>query len=184
MKKIPQLLAFGIFCISLLSFAAGTGGTTSVAISKKGFSFNKINVSSNWQLAPLLAELGTPDSVFNGYNILHIYKKKGIVIFEKKNGDNPSGNVSEVQFFLDRSVDDNVYTLSDNYTGALKAGKLNLVPGLSSTEAKAKLKKWKISDSYSANSYRFANYGVYMYLMFNKDENRLLKVSIGKDTRK
>ncbi|MCA6363268.1 MAG: hypothetical protein IM638_09530 [Bacteroidetes bacterium] len=183
MKKIPQLLALGIFCITLLSFAAGTGGSTTAGVSKKGFSINKILVSSNWQIAPLLNELGAPDSVFVGFNKLHIYKKKGIVIFEKKNGEKPSGTVSEVQFFLDRNVDDNIYNLSDNYTGALKAGKLNLIPGLSGSVAKAKLKKWKISDSYAENSYRFANYGVYLYLMFNKEETRLMKVSIGKDTK-
>jgi hypothetical protein len=183
MKKIPQLLASGLFFIALLSFAAGTGGTQAGAVSKKGFTFNKINISSNWSAAPLLAELGTPDSVFNGYNKLHIYKKKGIVVFEKMSGKVPSGIISEVQFYIDRNVDENIYNLTDNYTGALKAGKLNLVPGVSSTMAKSKLKKWKLSDSYSANSYRFANYGVYMYLMFNTDENRLMKVSIGKDTK-
>lgn len=181
MKKISQLLASGLFCIALLSFAAGTGGSQAGAISKKGFTYNKINLSANWLVAPLLAELGTPDSIFNGYNKLHIYKKKGIVVFEKMEGKKPSGVLSEVQFYFDRNVEDNTYNLSDNYTGTLKAGKLNLEPGVGSAMAKAKLKKWKLSDSYTENSYRFANYGVYMYLMFNKDENRLMKVSIGKD---
>lgn len=183
MKKILRLPSLALFCILLLSFAAGSGESPGGAISKQGFIYNKINISNNWSVAPLLADLGQPDSIFTGYNKLYIYKKKGIVVFEKMNGTSPSGIISEVQFFIDRNVGENAYNLTDNYTGTLKAGKLNLTPELSSTIAKSKLKKWHITDSYAENSYRFYNYGVYMYLQFNTDETRLMKVSIGKSSK-
>ncbi|MCU0435766.1 MAG: hypothetical protein MUC87_20065 [Bacteroidia bacterium] len=183
MKKLTRLLALGLFCVTLLSLAPGTGNVQSASISKKGFIYNKIKVSSNWAIAPLLAEMGVPDSVFSGFNKLHIYKKKGMVIFEKMINKNPSGTISEVQFYFDRNSAENLYNLSGNYDGALKTGKLKLQHNLTITEAKAKLKKWKLSDSYTPHSYRFSAYGVYMYLAFDESETHLVKVSVGKDSR-
>jgi hypothetical protein len=181
MKMISRFLAVAAFSVLCFAFMPQNSSGIAASISKKGFKINKINISADWSVTALLNELGTPDSVFSGYNKLHIYQSKGIVVFEKMESKRPSGKISEIQFFINKNTDDNTYNLRSNYTGALKMDKLVLNSSLSYTAAKAKLKKWKLTDSYTAHSYRYARHGVYVYLLFNDSETELMKVSVGKD---
>jgi hypothetical protein len=183
MKTISRFLAVAAFSFVCFAFMSQNSSGIAASISKKGFKINKVNISSDWNITGLLNELGSPDSIYSGYNKLHIYKSKGIVVFEKMESKRPSGTISEVQFFINKNTDDNTYKLSADYTGKLVMDKLVLEPSLSYATAKAKLSKWKLTDSYTAHSYRYARHGVYIYLLFNTSETELMKVSVGKDNK-
>lgn len=181
MKMISRFLALAAFSFVCFAFMSQSSSGIAASISKKGFKINKVNISADWNRTALLNELGAPDSIYNGYNKLHIYQSKGIVVFEKMEGKRPSGTISEVQFFLNKNIDDNTYNLKNDYAGTLKMDKLALNRSLSYESAKAKLSKWKLTDSYTEHSYRYARHGVYIYLLFNSSETELIKVSVGKD---
>lgn len=179
MKQHLRFLPVAVFLLLFCSFTLSEASGDSAKISKKGFIVNGVKINSDWRTAPLLDQLGTPDSTYTGVNRLHIYKQKGIVIFEKLVNKQPSGIISEVQFFIDRTG--NRFNLTSDYTGQFSIDKLKISTALSADLVKEKLKKWKKTESYLENNYRLSNYGIYIYFQFNASDSQLQKLSVGKD---
>lgn len=162
-------------------FTALTDGTgISVKIKKGNFSINGQKVSDDWALNKFTGALGLPDSTRLGYNKTHTYHSNGIVLFETSPNKIPSGNVAEIQFYFS-DIAKNEVSPKNIFVGSVKIDKLNVDASLTYVTLKEKLSKWKTTTSYLSHSYRYSNKGIYIYFQFNETEDRLQKISIGKD---
>lgn len=181
LKKLSLFLAIAIVFGGLSSFSSESG-ETSIVIKKGKITINGVGITPSWSLSECKKALGEPNRVRDGYNKTHTYDTKSIVLFEKVNNKVPSGTVSEIQAHY--SVPDaNEVTPKGNFTGKITIDKLKLNSSITPSEMKAKLKKWKVTDSYLEHSYRMASNGLYIYFQYNSNETQLLKVSIGPDKR-
>jgi hypothetical protein len=181
LKRISLFLAIAIVFGGLSSFSSSSG-ETSIVIKNGKFSINGVAITPNWSLSDCKKALGEPERVRDGYNKTHTYDKKSIVLFEKVSNKVPSGTVSEIQAHYSVPDPNNV-TPNGNFTGKITIDKLKLNSSVSAVEMKAKLKKWKVTDSYIEHSYRMASKGLYIYFQYNDNETQLLKISIGPDKK-
>lgn len=93
------------------------------------------------------------------------------------------GELAEIQFYFSAPNENNNVVAKGYYSGSFKIEDLTLSSNLTKSTVFNKLSSYTRSESYSANSYRLAKNGVYIYFQFNSDDTRLIKVSIGKDTK-
>ena len=140
-----------------------------------------VEVDKSWTLKPVLDKLGSDYRLLDGYNRVYTFDTYGINIFEKKNGETGSNELSEIQLYF--APNENKTCPQMMYRGAGSVEKVQLAGNLSSASLLRKLKKYKKTDSYMDHNYRLSSGGVYIYFLFNDAENTLLKVSIGPDRR-
>lgn len=153
-----------------------------VSIAKGAFKVGKYTFTNQagWPLVSFQDELRGTARERDGYNKTHSYDEQGVVLFEPKKDDAPGGIVTEVQFFFGGHETNNV-TAKENFKGTLKLDKLKVTSSNTYTPAQVrkKLKSWEESDSYMDNNYRFEKKGIYVYVQFNKEENKIAKISVG-----
>ncbi len=173
-----------IICILFVSvvIAQPVANKINVNIKAGKFNINNAKVTNGWKIAPVTAALGTDERKRDGFNTTHSYDNFGIVLFEKNVEKVPSGIISEVQFWFSAG-ETNAVTPSGLFTGRMLIEKLKVTRDLTSEVLKEKLADYTNTDSYMEHNYRLANKGLYIYFQFNEDETRLIKVSIGADTR-
>lgn len=182
--KTNTKLFYSIFLLSLIAFLSSfvqQSSSNNAKIKKGKFTINKIHVNANWNLTDFKSALSGTCREKNGYNKTHTYDDKGIVVFESMSNKVPTGIVSEIQFYLQAATETNDVVPNGIYTDELKIDKLAIDKNVTSQKMLKSLKKWKKTDSYMENSYRMSKSGIYIYFQFAKDENSLIKVSIGKD---
>lgn len=182
--KTNTKLFYSFFLLSLFiifSSFVKQNLTVNAKIKKGKFTINQVHVNANWNLTDFKTAVTGTCREKIGYNKTHTYDDKGIVIFESANNKVPSGIVSEIQFYLQAATETNDVVPKGIYTDELKIDKLVINKNVSSQKMLKSLKKWSKKDSYMENSYRMSKSGIYVYFQFNKEENTLIKVSIGKD---
>lgn len=181
MKRIAPYLFSVLF--SFFAVSAHCQNISVTANIKKGkFLFNGINISNEWKSAPLISKLGSSYRLTDKYNKVYTFDNLGIVVFESKKDEVGTGNISEIQFHYKVTEDNNVVP-QGTFSGKLQIEGLKASINVSYTTVKAKLKNYKISDSYMEHSYRLSYGGIYFYFRFNDTDTELYKVSIGKDNR-
>ena len=94
-----------------------------------------------------------------------------------------TGNLSELQLYLSEPNVSNNVAPTGIFNGTMMVENLKLTRNMTASQVREKLlgSKYTESNSYSPHNFRFAKAGVYMYVLFNEDEDRLIKVSMGKD---
>ena len=139
-------------------------------------------IPADWSIAPILEKLGSNYRKRDGYNITYTYDPYGIVLFEKKGNENGTGKLIEIQVHFG-GVEPNNVTPTGNYTGNAMVEKLTVNAGLASQNMMASLKKYAQTESYTEHNFRMAYKGVYIYFLFNDNEQSLMKISIGPDKK-
>ncbi len=183
MKKI-FLATLACFAFLLSSNAQHTTKKVTAAVKNGDFTIGTAVLTKDWEINPLMTVLDKKnDRRRAGYNTTHTFDKLGMVIFEKNDEQKlPSGTVNEVQFYF-ALTDTNGVVPKQLFEGVLKIENLKLTGNETPEIVKEKLKDYKVTDSYMPHNFRLAYKGLYIYFLFNKEEDKLLKVSIGKDTR-
>jgi hypothetical protein len=183
-KNLISILFLVVLIPSVI--AQKVANNVKATIKNGEFTLGKISVASNWEIAPVTDVLNEMSTSFKkkGLNTTHTYDALGIVLFEKNNADRqPSGIVSEIQIYFE-GMDTTGIPPNEVFTGVLKIEKLRITGTVNSNDVKENLKDYKLSDSYIEHTYRFSLNGIYLYILFNDAEDKLLKLSIGKDMRK
>lgn len=183
LKKLSLLLALTIVFGGLTSFSGSSSSDTSIVIKKGKFKINGVAILPSWGLDLCKKALGAPDRTRDGYNKTHTYDTKSIVLFEKVKDKTPSGTVSEIQAYFSVPEQNDVTPKGSGYSGSITIDGTKITSSLSATDMKAKLKKWKVTDSYLEHSYRMASKGLYIYFQYNEAETKLTKISIGPDKK-
>jgi hypothetical protein len=183
-KKLSLFVTIAILFGGLTSFSSSSSGSTSIAVKKGKITINGVAILPSWGLDLCKKALGEPDRSRDGYNKTHTYDTKCVVLFEKVSNKVATGTVSEIQAHYSVPSANDVTPKGDGYSGKLTVDKLKVTSSLTATEMKAKLKNWKVTDSYLEHSYRMASSGIYIYFQFNEAETQLVKVSIGPDKKK
>jgi hypothetical protein len=105
-------------------------------------------------------------------------------LFESKVETKPSGKLSEFQVYFSELEEANSVAANGYYTGSFAIGALKLKKDMTADNLREKLVGYTETDSYSPHNFRFAKDGLYIYFLFDEIEQRLIKVSIGKDMSK
>ncbi len=194
MKKIVSILLLLIMIVPASYAQAGKNKQAAVkskviSLDIKGgkFTINKINLSDKWMMAPAVSVLGPAPRQKDGYNKTHSYDKLGIVLFESKSDATPSGKLSEFQVYFSPLEDTtNKIAPTGYFTGSFTIGSVKLTKDMTGDDLKAKMvaNGFEATDSYMEHNFRFAKDGLYIYFLFDEIEQRLIKVSVGKDMRK
>jgi len=178
------------FSIILFLFAAiashAQPAAKKIAVTVKGgvCSMGKINISGNWMLDPVTKKLGKAERIRGGYNTTHTYDNYGIVLFEKNDtGNLPAGILSELQFYFG-TVDSNAVRPTGLFVGTMQIEKASISSSITPAALKDQLKDYVESESYMPHNFRLAYQGIYLYFLFNTEETALLKVSVGKESKK
>ncbi len=175
-------------CLSSLNSIAQTATPKIIASVKNGqITIGKAVVTKNWSAAALLQVLDKKnDRRRAGFNTTHTFDRLGIVVFEKNDMQKlPTDTVSEIQFYFNfKAGDSNAVAAKEVFTGVLKIETLKITGNETPDLMKEKLKDYKVTDSYMEHNFRLSNKGLYIYFQFNDEEDKLMKISIGKDSRK
>lgn len=186
MKKITAVLLLLVIFVATSNAQRGDK-KFAITIKNGKLSLNNSILSDNWLMAPAIKVLGTGSRQRDGYNKTHSYDNYGIVLFEPKDNGSPSGKLAEFQVYFSALEDEksNVAT-TGFYTGSCSVGSLKLQKDITADRVREYLVNmgYTESDSYSAHNFRFAKDGLYIYFLFDEIEQRLIKMSIGKDMRK
>jgi hypothetical protein len=183
MKKITSLTLILLSCCYL---AMAQSENISVKLEKGKFSINKAVITPAWDLSPAVKTLGNTDRLRNGFNITHTYDDLGIVLFEPKNTEKePTGILSEFQAYFSAPTETSAVMPSGLFEGTITVENIRLSRNTAIADLRQKLLalKYAESDSYSPHNFRFNKDAVYFYVLFDETETRLVKFSIGKDTR-
>jgi hypothetical protein len=177
-----MMAAFGL--LIMVMAAAPNASDVKITVNGGKLVINGVKINGSdatWNIAPVKDALGTARERM-GYNKTLTYDDLGIALFEKKNGEEASGNLLEVQIYYPGHEINNV-SPTGNYKGALKLGKLNMpVSGeVTIAQLKKKMKGWKETNSYMDHNFRFEKKGIYIYVQFDATDSKVLKVSIGPD---
>jgi hypothetical protein len=154
-----------------------------LSIQNGKFTINKINLSDKWLTAPAIKVLGVAPRQKDGFNKTHTYDKYGIVVFEKKADNTPSGKLSEFQVYFSELDEASTVSATGYFSGSFNIGSIKLSKNITADDLRAKLEQdgYTESDSYMPHNFRFAKDGLYIYFLFDEIEQRLIKVSVGKD---
>ena len=179
MKKITSLLL--LIVLFTASVMAQTIEYPKIQIKKNKFLIGNCNVLDGWSLNDIKKEINDNDRRREGYNITHSYDNAGIVLFEAFSNKKPTGNILEIQIHFIPEVND--VNPKKGYGKEIKIDKLVVSKDLTPDKMLKTLKKWKKTESYLDHSYRMSNGKIYIYFQFNESENKLMKISIGKDSK-
>lgn len=181
-KKIAPIITAVLFAAAFMA-ASPEPSKIKVTISAGKFSIDKAKVAGNqdWKIAPFREALGSAREK-DGFNKTHTYDNLGIVLFERTNNKNASGDLIEVQIHFPGSEASTV-SPSGHFKGTVNFNGLKLNESTAITPAKLrkKLKGWNESEAYISHNFRFTKNGIYVYAQFNEDETRIVKLSIGPD---
>jgi len=193
MKKIIFLMSL-LIAAAVVSYGQSAGdhpGSSSgtvksvklfISLAAGKLSINKVELSKNWKLAPVVSVLGSGGRTREGVNSTHSYDAEGIVLFEKILDKRSTGEISEVQVYFSEGEKNNV-TPTGYYTGKLEIEKKQIDIDLPLEKLRNILWEYTESNSYSPHNYRFAKNGIYLYVQYDDDDLEIRKVSFGKDTR-
>jgi hypothetical protein len=172
-----------LFSVSGIVMSQTSPSKISITVKGGSISMGKKNdLAKDWLLTTATGYLGSSPRKREGYNITYTYDELGIVLFENAPNKVASGKISELQIHFSMP-DENEVVPKKGFTGKLTIEKLSLNKNTSLEEIKKKLKGYTESTSYIEHSHRLAKDGIYIYFQFNKEENELLKISIGPDKR-
>jgi ribosomal protein S8 len=183
--RYKKILIHFLLLFAVSGLVMSQTSPSKISISVKGGSLNlgkKNELSGEWLLTTATGYLGSSPRKRDGYNITHTYDDLGVVLFENAPNKVASGKISELQVHFSMP-DVNEVVPKTGFVGKLTIEKLSLNKRTSLDEIKKKLKGYSESTSYIEHSHRLAKDGLYIYFQFNKEENELLKVSIGPDKR-
>lgn len=177
-----------ITLLSILFITAGYAqvkpAAVAIAVRNGKFSINKTDVTPDWQVLNPVKVLGLPSRSKDGINKTHTYNDHGIVLFEAMEENAPSGRMSEFQVYMSEPVEKNTIMPDSYFKGKFIIEKLTLTTETTISQLRAALPGYRESDSYMDHNFRLSKDGIYLYFLYDADEQRLIKVSIGKDKRK
>ncbi len=185
MKKIiTALLLLTVFTAA--TYAQKAAKKFAISVQNGKLSLNNSNLSDKWLIAPAIKVLGPGARERDGYNKTHSYDDYGVVLFESKVDTKPSGKLSEFQVYFSALDEESAVATKGYYTGSCTIGSLKLQKDITADKVREYLTNigYTESDSYSAHNFRFAKGGLYIYFLFDEIEQRLIKISVGKDMRK
>jgi hypothetical protein len=156
-----------------------------VSVADGKFFINGMELKKKWKFTTCTDAMGKPDRSTDGYNFTHTYDSLSCVLFEPKNGRKGGGVVTEVQFYFNLPAKPSSNAPKKGlYKGKMVIGTLNITGDLTADQMHSGMNGWSESDSYTEHNFRMAQKGIYIYFLFNDEETKLLKVSIGPDKAK
>jgi hypothetical protein len=183
-KTIGILLLFSVFATT--SYAQKAVKKLAITVQNGKLNVNNINLAAKWEIAPMVKMLGIGARIRDGFNKTHTYDNYGIVLFESKIESTPSGKLSEFQVYFSPLDEESAVSAKGYFGGTFTMGSLKLKKDITADEVREKLLAvgYTESESYSSHNFRFAKDGLYIYFLFDEIEQRLIKISIGKDVHK
>ena len=155
-----------------------------ILIGNGNFSLNKLSINPGWKAATALNLLGVPSKEKDGFNKTYTYNDHGIVLFEAMDNSVLSGRLSEFQVYFSDPGDKTNNIIPDGFfSGRFVIEKLLLSSTVSMDQVRTALPDYKESESYMPHNFRLSKSGLYFYFQYDEIEQRLIKVSIGKDSR-
>lgn len=156
----------------------------SITVKQGILNVNKVPLSKDWDVKKLIGVLGNLSRERSGYNRTYSYDSYGIVIFEKSPNKEPSGIVSELQVYFSEPKEKGEVATKGYFAGNYSIDGVTISRNTELNDLRVKLNDYEESESYTEHSYRFAKNGLYFYFQFNSTDDRLIKVSVGKDKEK
>lgn len=183
MKKIVLSLLFLAFSGFALQ-AQVSASSLKVEVKNGEVFINKVSLSKTWSLKNMINLLGNQARERSGHNRTYSYDDYGFVLFEPSPNKEPSGNISEFQTYFSEPASPSEVAPRGYFKGSFIIDGVTITKSSDINSLRVDLNQYSESNSYLDHSYRLAYKGLYFYLQFNDSETRLIKVSIGKDTRK
>ncbi len=163
-----------------------SSGDIAINLQKGKFSINRSTVTPGWDLSSATNVLGKNDRLKPGFNITHTYDELGIVLFEPTTGDKaPTGHMSEFQVYLSAPDETNTVIPSGLFRGSITVDNIQITRNSTMANLRKMLLAYGYteSQSYTEHNFRFASAGIYMYILCDASEMRVIKVSMGKDKK-
>ena len=180
-SSIKQLYLFSLLFLTAISavFAQNNSSGLAVALTAGKITVNKKNITNDWTIATVLNTLDTASEKMPGNYIKHVFHNLGIVLFERTVNRTTTGELSELQIFIDQT-EQTTFTPKEFYEGKLYIEELNISRSTPIATIRAGLKGYKEKEMPENNIYRFSKDGVYILIKYNSG-HVLQKVSFGKD---
>lgn len=179
MKK--TILALFLFSVAALGAQAQD---MRVEIKNGEILINRTAFSKTWSVKTMISLLGNNARERSGHNRTYSYDNYGFVFFEPSPDKEPSGYVSEFQTYFSEPKTSSEVTPKNYFKGTFIIDGITITKSSDINQLRVDLNQYNESESYLDHNYRLAYKGLYFYFQFNDSETRLVKVSIGKDTRK
>ena len=173
-------------CLQQAVWAQIAPENISMTLLQGKFTLNKKVLTPDWSLATGQQVLGSASRDRTGFNITHTYDEAGVVLFESASDKVGSGIIIELQVYFSAPDEQNAVVPSGVYTGKFTLENTAMDRHVPMDDMRKKLlaAKYTESESYTEHNYRFALNGIYIYLLYDEDETRLIKISVGKDKTK
>jgi len=184
---MKRWLLFGLLGFYFMAANAQTAvQPVNISVKSGKVKLNKVTFTAGWRAKPVLAALAAVkdnDRLRPGFNITHTYDELGLVLFESRRDEKATDTLSEIQLYISQPKDSNSVMPKGLFKGVLQIEKLVINSNLNIDDIKNGLEGYKETDSYMENNHRLAKSGIYIYFQYNTTNDRLIKVSIGKDKR-
>jgi hypothetical protein len=177
MKKVLFLSLLLLAAIPAV-FAQNNSSKLSVVLKAGKITVNKKNITKDWTIASVIKILDSATEKIPGNYIKHVFDNLGIVLFERTENKAATGDLSELQLFMDQT-DETAYTPKDLYEGKLNIEEVNIDRKTPIEVVRTALKDYREKEMSEDDIYRFSKDGVYILLKY--DRQMLQKVSFGKD---
>ncbi|HTL81976.1 MAG TPA: hypothetical protein VL651_09745 [Bacteroidia bacterium] len=154
----------------------------SISLDSRGMAVNGSLIPNSWTLKDFEAAMGTADSISGTAktgNVVHIYNKFGVIMFETPLNKKPSGIIKEVMFMF--TPEDNGFDQPRNmFSGELTIGSGKISKNTTPEKLKAQFVNWKHCDGPSMGHwYEFYNDNLFIYCAFNDSDNQLIWIDVG-----
>jgi hypothetical protein len=178
MKKV-LFFSMLLLAVTPAVFAQNNSSRLSVVLKAGKITVNKKNITKDWTIAPVIKILDTATEKIPGNYIKHVFDNLGIVLFERTENKTGTGELSELQIFMDQA-DETAYTPKELFEGKLNIEEVTISRKTPIETIRAALKDYREKEMSEDDIYRFSKDGVYILLKYN-DHGELQKVSFGKD---
>jgi len=160
---------------SLLAFTPPTS-KNAIKIKSGELNIGKVSFNFPWKLKDFEKALGHADRIDPGYNNIHTYDKKGIILYE-----NPvSGYISDFNVYFGKDPDENQEFLpKDYFNGSFTVEGFKITKKTSLEELRKELTKYQFEKSI-IGAWRGEYKNLYLYVQYNEDESEIYWISVGK----
>lgn len=168
MKRIFLLLMLGVFSVFTTLNAA-----TTITLNSGTLKVNTKTLSTPWTFAQFKNALGKSDRVFDGYNTIHTYDDKGIILYQTPDTE----TVSAFNAYYGKENHD--FSPSGRYDGSIKIENTEITKYMTISAIKRKLPKYNFVESYASTIFRGEYKGVYVFVQYNDAIDEITYVNFG-----
>jgi len=179
MKKIFTVLL--VFLSASVSLLAQNEASLKIEVQNGTLKFDGKAVTPHWKTRVVTGSLtGTPRVELKS-NKLYTFDRYGLVVFEKPLNGEGSGDINELQVFFSTPGDTDGIKPARPYPGIFTIEGCTVTGSTDLATLRSKLAGYTEGEGYKANMYKFSKNNFYLYLFFDEEDKKLIRLSMGKD---